>query len=213
MQLIRYAIIVTLLFGSLSFCKAQNQEVCVDKRFTEDTTLSKYDDFHFDPAKLPVAGMRVESLTNLDPRGPSVRLTYLKPFQKEINGKKFSVDLIFSYSYARYVDYSSPNAYGSTLLERLELTVFIFEGIVQYHFVKHFLRSSPDQQIMTEGKYNSGPVNNNEFHPGSIADTGIYWSQRSLYDRIQNVPHRVTDAEYAEYERLKKAGKLCEISQ
>jgi hypothetical protein len=186
MQLKKNTLIAMAAFLVSMACDSKPQG-CVDERYAQDHARDVYDDFRFDPDKLPVKGKtKLEELRVLDERGPSARLTFLTPFQKDLGGRKFSVDSIWTYSYRKRITYNAPGVSGYDLVEVLYVTIFLYEGTVQDYFVthKHRIQGSETGE-MRSGKYHSGPVKDHEYYPDSIKDGHLYWDQRNKYDNCK----------------------------
>ena len=167
--------------------------------YQNDQTLDRYSDFEFRPEILEeLDGASGPRLQQLIPRRPSVRLSFSTPIDKQIGDKKFRFDEMRMYTYRNVEKYNTPQVHGSQLKEAIYLTVFLNQGVVQYHYVGHEV-AAPD---LGPGEYRPGPYQTldaplprNEFYPGSLDDGKQYWAQR---ERLPGCGHAKAIRDYVE---------------
>lgn len=152
-----------------------------DLRFSEDI-LNGANNFHFDPLSLPQIGKTTEhELNQKYPSGPSFKLTFLKPIEKDMLGKKFKMDRLYLYNRTVQEPFSDEAKFGYVAKERMTLVAFISQGIVAQYLVTHELLGSDG--IWREGEYTRKIPNFKgkrfESWPNENFDNDCYFVQRT----------------------------------
>ena len=139
---------------------------------------------------------------------PYLKRTYLEPFHKSLKDRTFWVDKIIIYHWADFKDNQNGDQLSYIVRQRLILTFFLFEGRVQSSFIHHAVRDSNDRRLIIEGKLSDRPFSRNKSYPDIDLDIKRYWQQWPLEARCGAVPHLLSESDWQELERRKRAGEL-----
>ncbi|WP_156469900.1 hypothetical protein [Leptospira alstonii] len=151
-----------------------------DPKFNGDI-LNGPNDFNFDPMNLPkIDKTREDELAIIYPSEPSLKLTFLKPIDKVILGKRFKMDRLYAYYKITKESISDGIQFGYVAQERLTLIMFISQGVVAQYLIIHELLGS-------DGKWRNGKYarkipnfkgNRFESWPNESVDNDCYFVQR-----------------------------------